>query len=477
MTGDAPEADKNDPLDPHETLPLAAASDDEAGPKHAAGPAAPVPPPPPPPGTTVGGDSAPPPPPPPGFPPPAPVEPGASVEPADPTLVEPVAGQAPPPAEERPVEPVAAPDEPPPATAVVPVADPVPADPAAAPPSGKRGQRASRPPKPGLPAAVVALAVGLLASAVVQSAVRARSDGDIDWSNYSVGLAATAALLLTAIGAIIAIRSTRNPVGREELVTWPGVLGILGAAVMIGVALDTADQRENAAYVIGGVVVVLGLVGYAIIMRPAFMVTVVLGLVILYGRVFDEVADDLGDEDTGVMVAVGAIAVFVLVVTLLGWLLPSRAVTGVAVGVGAVVAFTSVLGYLAAVQAIDRFFGEMAFPTDPTATPPGEPTPLGSDSMMGYGFGAQVDDEVWTVLGVSGLLMVIWAFAAARTGHSGFTILTVVLPVAVVPLATFVLAVDSPTWWAATVAGGGGVMLLAIAVQQTFVRRDLTEAA
>lgn len=481
MTGDAPEADENqsndptDParptghggaVDPNETLPLAVAP---------MTPMSPMPPPPPPIGASGAGDTSPPPPP--GFPPPAEatrIDPVA----ADPTLAAPVAGQAPPPAEEPPVEPVPAPAEAPPATAVVPV---VPADDlnggagthgGAAPPSGRRGQRAVRPPKPGLPAAVVALAVGLLASAVAQSAIRTRSDGEIDWSNYSVGLAATAALLLTALGATIAIRTSRNPIGREELVTWPGVLGILGAAAMVGVAMDTPDQHQNVAYVVGGLLVLLGLIGYVIIVRPAFMVTVVLGLVVLYGKLFDEVADDIGDEDTGVMVAIGAIAIFVVVVTLLGWLLPSRAVTGVVVGFGAVIAFTSVLAYLAVVQAFAEFFGEMTFEVDPTAAP----APPPDDSMMGLGYGAKVDDEVWTILGVAGLLVVVWAIAAARTGHSGFTILAILMPVAVVPLATFVLAVESPTWWGATVAAVGGVILLTVAVQQRFVRRDLTVA-
>ena len=49
----------------------------------------------------------------------------------------------------------------------------------------------------------IAIGVGLLAAAVVLSSIRARSDGDLDWSNYSVGLGATAVLLLFALVAIV----------------------------------------------------------------------------------------------------------------------------------------------------------------------------------------------------------------------------------------------------------------------------------
>ena len=67
---------------------------------------------------------------------------------------------------------------------------------------------------------------------------------------------------------------------------------------------------------------------------------------------------------------------------------------------------------------------------------------------------------MWWVLALAGLLVVLWALAAAVSNHSGFAILAIATPAILVPLASLALAAEHPTWWAAIVASAGGVLLL-----------------
>ena len=171
----------------------------------------------------------------------------------------------------------------------------------------------------------IAIGVGLLAAAIVLSSTRARSDGDLDWSNYSVGLAGTAVLLLFALAAIVLGSSSSR--GREELVTWPGSFGILGVGLMLGIGLEDIDGSEDwLPYLVGGVVALLSVVGYAAVRRGAFVVTAILGLGIAYIQLADDVLVDIGEDDDQAIIAAATIAVFVLAVTAGGWLLRTRAI-------------------------------------------------------------------------------------------------------------------------------------------------------
>lgn len=306
--------------------------------------------------------------------------------------------------------------------------------------------RASR---AGSAGAIVALGTGLLAAAVAIGAVRARSDGDLDWSNYGVALGATAVLLFIAVLGSLAGRVTGGR-AREEVVTWPGVVGILATAVLIGVGIDQDDSWV--AYLIGGVLVVLGALGYVAARRAAFVVVAILGLAIVYGVAFDElVADSIGDGHPEVVGAV-LVALFVVVVTLLGWVLPSRAVTGVVVGVAGLVGFVGILLTFVASRFFLGLFGPVMFA--------GAEDDLGGfdpSTLSGPGFD---EADVWWVLALAGLLVVLWALAAAVSNHSGFAILAIATPAILVPLASLALAAEHPTWWAAIVASAGGVLLL-----------------
>jgi hypothetical protein len=312
--------------------------------------------------------------------------------------------------------------------------------------------RASR---AGFTGAVVAIGTGLVGAAVVISGFRARSDGDLDWSNYSVAIAATAALLVIAVLGALSSRKVGGR-AREEVVTWPGVVGILGVALCIGIGIDSDDSWVG--YLIGAVLVVLAAIGYVAARRAAFVVVAILGLALVYGIAFDDfVADSIGDGHPEVTAGV-LIAVFVVVVTMLGWVLPSRAVSGVVVGVFGLAGFVGILmTFIASRYFLPFFFGAVGG-FDEELSGPG--------TADGPGWYAITFDEgdIWWVLALAALMTILWALAAAISNHSGFTILAIAAPAILVPLASVALAAEHPSMWAGILAGAGGVLLLGSAV-------------
>jgi hypothetical protein len=305
---------------------------------------------------------------------------------------------------------------------------------------------ADAPRRPGTVGLPVALGTGLLAAAVTLSTLRSRSDGDLDWSNYGVGLGATAALLLIAAASALLAEGRR----REELVAWPGAVGVLGVGSMVGVGLQDVGALDDAlAYIVGGVILVLSAVGYLVVRRGALVVTAILGFGLIYVQLFDDVFSDLGDEDDAVIIVAAAIAIFVLLVTAVGWLLRARAVSGVFAGALGVIAYNVLLIALVAVRAFQDAIAGMDM--------------LGDDGERGRSGGRiggeDLDNDVYVILAFAALLTVLWALAAAANGHPGFTVLAIVMPATVVPTATFVLAVEHPTWWGAGLAAAGAVLL------------------
>lgn len=328
--------------------------------------------------------------------------------------------------------------------------------------------RASR---AGFTGAVVAIGTGLLAAAVVIAGFRARSDGDLDWSNYGIALAGTAGLLAIALlGALSGRRAGGR--AREEVVTWPGVAGILGVALCIGIGVD--DDGNWLGYLIGGVLVVLAAIGYVAARRAAFVVVAILGLALIYALLVDDVLpDSLGDDHPQVFGAV-LVAVFVVVVTVLGWALPSRAVSGVVVGVAGVVGLAGIMASFVVFRYVGSFFGGMPMFMDESMES------LQDDAMastMEVSFGFE-ESDVWWVLVIAAALTVLWALAAAVSNHSGFTILAIATVAVVVPLATAALAAERPSVWAGVLAGAGGVVLLgAVVLARVRGRRTANELA
>ncbi|MBM7517847.1 hypothetical protein [Nocardioides nitrophenolicus] len=390
--------------------------------------------------------------------------------PANGTPEHPADGPPPPPASSRPAS--SAPDGPAPDTVIRPPASAIVADPDDGDVPATEDRGAGQPPVPpaqtgvpgpigpsepvqpagvgrsGVTGAVVALGAGLLGAAVVIGGFRSRSGGDgLDWSNFGVALGAAAVLLAIAVLGALVSRVGGRP--REEVVTWPGTVGILAAGLLIGIGLDRDDSWV--AYLIGGVMVVLAVIGYVAARRAAFVVVAILGLALVYGVAFDDLlADSVGDEHLQVTGAV-LVAVFVVAVTVLGWALPSRAVSGVVVGAFGLVGILGILASFAVLRFLGGIFGGMSTML------------LGDDPSMFSAVGVSDgfrETDVWWVVAIGGALAVLWALAAAVSGHSGFSILAIAMPALGVPLASVALAAEHPTWWAASTAVAGGVLLL-----------------
>jgi len=368
----------------------------------------------------------------------------------------PANGTPAPPAPQHARRPPAAPAAPPPGAIVADPDDPPAAATGHAPPPAAPVASAGRdlPSRGGSAAAVAALGAGLLGAAVVIATVRSRSDGELDWSNYGVGLGATAVLLLVAVLAALAGRTAGR--AREEAVTWAGTVGIVATALMIGVGIDR--DEDWVAYLIGGTMVVLAAIGYVAVRRAAFVVVAIAGLALVYGVALDGVvADSVGDGHPQVTAAV-LVALFVVVVTLVGWALPSRAVSGVVVGVFGLAGLLGILASFAVMRLFAGFFGAvpmmLADDSDALGSPDG-PGPALLGERTGF-----PEADVWWVVALAALLTVLWALAAAVSGHSGFSILAIAMPALGAPLTTVALAAEHPTWWSAATAAGGGILLL-----------------
>jgi hypothetical protein len=140
----------------------------------------------------------------------------------------------------------------------------------------------------------------------------------------------------------------------------------------------------------------------------------------------------------------------VIVVTVLGWVFPSRAVSGVAVGAFGVASYVVLLAMLLLTQYLSSFAGGVPAPGDDGN---GEP-----ESM--FGVSAFKDSDIWWIVVFAAILTLLWALAAAVSNHSGFSILAIAMPTLVAPLALVLLAERHPTYWSGSLAAAGGVLLL-----------------
>ncbi|MGA8255773.1 MAG: hypothetical protein WB767_04280 [Nocardioides sp.] len=285
----------------------------------------------------------------------------------------------------------------------------------------------------------VALGVALLAAAIVQSAVYARSDGDLDWKYYGVGLGAAIVLLLIAPLAVVFVSDAAM---RTAVGSWPAAFGALGLGLMVAIGMEDNDAVP---WVVGGLILGLSVVGWVLARGGAPTVTAVLGLGVLYARAFDEVVG-VDESDTGVATVGAGLLVFVVGVTVLGWLLPAtRALTGVVVGVIGLIGFIAIM----AVIGLSGFFGAFVpFALDPSA-------PLSSGAT-------DVDQDTYITLAYTAGLVLVWALASLLSHHPGFRVLIVTLTAAILPLAVFNLGVDDPNWVALGAALLGAVVVLLV---------------
>lgn len=297
---------------------------------------------------------------------------------------------------------------------------------------------------------VVAVGVGLLATAVALSTLYTRIENHLDKSNYTVGLLATAGLLGIAAVAFLGVVVPRGLDDATDLVAWPGAFGVAAAGLMIAVGMD--DTRATA-YVAGLAVVALSVAGYLLTRRGPFVVTAVLGFFVAYAQLVDDLVGFADDDDIGGIGLAMALTVFAVLVTGAGWALPTRVLSGVVAGVITVVGFAGLTGVLAVASlfqaAFSSYAGDAAVYGD-TA---------GRSSLHDY------DKDGWTVLLLALFLLVVWAACAAVTAHVGFRLLVPAMAASVTPLATLVLRPAHPTWWGVVLAAVGGAALVLAALR------------
>jgi hypothetical protein len=298
----------------------------------------------------------------------------------------------------------------------------------------------------------VALGVALLSTAVVLSTFYTRFKDHLDGSNYVVGLVATAGLLAIAAAAVAGLVVPRESDTTTDLVAWPGAFGALGVGLMIGVGLDDSAATE---YVAGLAVLLISVAGYVLVRRAPFVVTAIVGFFVVYAQLLDDVIGFGDDDDVGAIWLAVALAVFAVLVTAAGWLLPTRALSGVVAGAVTVVGFASLTGVLVIASTLQAVLDPM-FDT--------------SGSYADYQGGSRLgsyDNDTWVILVLALLLMIGWAACAAVTRHVGFRILVVAMAVSVTPLATVVLRAEHPTWWGVVLGAVGGGLLLSVMVRRS----------
>jgi hypothetical protein len=290
--------------------------------------------------------------------------------------------------------------------------------------------------------ALIAVGVALLSGTLVMATFYSRLDDDLDVSNFLMGLAATIGLVGVAVGARVLVSDRER---QSELVAWPGAFGAVGAGLMAAVLMDDHDLTG---YVAGLVVIALSVGGYLLVRRGTFVVSAILGLLVVYLTIFDDVFDagDLNGDNFGIVLGV-AVLIFTLAVTAAGWLLPeTRVLSAVVAGVIAVVSNAGMLAGLAVAASFARSWGSFDGADDPSAA-------AGLDLY---------NNDAWLILLFSLLLVGGWAYLTYTTGHVAFPLLMAGMCATVIPLVTAVIAVQHPTTWELVIGVvGGGVLVFA----------------
>jgi len=196
------------------------------------------------------------------------------------------------------------------------------------------------------------------------------------------------------------------------------------------------------------VVIALSVLGYLAVQAWPFVVTAIAGLAVLYARGFDDLFDVNGDGDNTFMTIGAAILVFVVAVTVAGWLLPAtRTVAAMVVGVAGLAALVAVFEALIVFRSVAFAFSA-----------PEDASDFGSFRKAMHH--SPYTNDVYAVLAYCAVLAALWVGCSLATGHVGFRILVVADAVAMIPLATFALMTRHPTWWEVVAAGAGGLVLM-----------------
>jgi hypothetical protein len=285
-----------------------------------------------------------------------------------------------------------------------------------------------------LPSATTAIGMALAGAAIAMAAIYTRMHGGFDHSVFIVGVLAAAGLLAVSAGAQL----VRPDLDRQAaLVSWPGAAGAAGAGVLLAVLVN---NEYGSFYGGAGLALVISVAGYLLSRGGPFVVTTIAALAILYVEACSQVLD-FGSGKNAPMIAGTAALLFIVLVTALGWLLPAtRVLSAMVVGVGGLYLISSGLGPF-------FLFSAVAF-----GGPEGE---YGGPRHNPY------VNDIWVLLFYAAVLVLMWTFCSLATGFVGFRILTVLLTVFAVPLATLGLAIGHPTWWEVVLTGAGGALLIA----------------
>ncbi|HET6168320.1 MAG TPA: hypothetical protein VFE07_15930 [Marmoricola sp.] len=293
-----------------------------------------------------------------------------------------------------------------------------------------------------LPGAATALGVSLVSAAVVLSAGYSRESGDLDASNFVVGVLGTLGLLGVAVaGHLLAPAAER----RGALISWTGATGSVGAGLMLGVLIN---KDPASTYVAAAVILALSASGYLVTRSAPFVLSFLIGATVLYVQVFDDLIDTGGGHGENTFMIIGAgVTVFVVLVTAAGWLLPAtRVMSSVVVGAGGLIFLT---GLLVALFFSRTFVASMSF--------------HGGDDPSRFVEGSPHDpfkNDVYMVLVYCAVLALLWLGCSLVTGHVAFRVLVLAAAVVIIPVASVAVFARHPTWWE-VVAGGLGAAALA----------------
>ncbi|MDN5893690.1 MAG: hypothetical protein L0H93_06645 [Nocardioides sp.] len=302
---------------------------------------------------------------------------------------------------------------------------------------------------------VVGFGSTLLGAALVISTIYSREDGDLDWSNYAVGIVSTLGLLVIAAAAFLLVA---DPVRKANLMGWPGALGAAGAGLMLGLALDDSGAT---AYVMGLAVLALSALGYFLIREAPFIITAIVGLGLVYGQALDDLFDlgSIDGDNFGTWIGLALLG-FALAVTIGGWFLPTRDLSTILVGAFTAFGFLSLMISLLAAGLFLALSTSMSF--DPMS-PDGS---MGSESSGPSGPDEDVfHNDVWFIIVFTLVMVAVWTACWWLRGHEGYRVLSLFAIASVIPAATVVLAVDSPSWWGVVLAVLGGVALVFAALR------------
>lgn len=295
-----------------------------------------------------------------------------------------------------------------------------------------------------------AIGVAMLSAAVFLSVQHSRPHGNLDLSNFTVGVLASVAMV--GLGGLVLVLLPEVDAG-SNLASWPGAAGVVGCGAMTSVLITDYKASE---YTTAAVLVGLSVVGYLLTRTAPFVLSGLFGVLVFYVRAFSDIFFDHGTDagslgNNAFMIEGAGVVVFVIAMTVVGWLLPAtRVLTGVIIGAGGVVVlgvFLQLTMALRALTAFSRGFGSSD----------------GSFSSTHFTLVVSHNpytNDIYAILAYSAVLVAFWAGCAMLTGHVGFRILIVAILVLCVPMAASALSTRHPTWWEVVLAFLGGVVLL-----------------